>query len=71
MQAQSHKLTVALQEKADLETQLHHSCHQLAAVQAAMHAAGQQKDGELQHLAAQLKVAHLSLVSSFGFLTRN
>lgn len=55
-QAQSHKLTAALQEKTELEAQLHTSCHQLAAVEAAADAAGQQKDGELQRLAAQLKV---------------
>lgn len=61
-QAQSQQLTAAMQEKADLEAQLHTSCHQLAAAQAAAAAAGQQTDGELQRLAAQLKVPCPSLV---------
>lgn len=57
VQVQSHKLREVLQEKTDLEARLQHSSHQLAALQAAADAAGHQKDAELQHLAAQLKVA--------------
>lgn len=60
VQVQSHKLREVMQEKTDLEARLQHSSHQLAALQAAADAAGHQKDAELQHLAAQLKVAALT-----------
>lgn len=53
---QSDKLRVAMQEKGSLEAKLQRSQLQLAAPQAAATAAGQQKDGDLQTLVAQLKV---------------
>ena len=55
VQAQALTLTTTLEEKASLDSQLQGCLHQLAAAQAAALAAGQQKDGDLRLLAAQLK----------------
>ena len=56
VQAQGHKLSAALEEKASLDVLLQHSQHQLAAAQAATTAAGQLQDADLHLLRAQLKV---------------
>ena len=56
VQGGADKLAALLREKGSLEERLQHSQHELAAAQATAAAAGQEKDGDLQALAAQLKV---------------